>query len=205
MGTMEENQATSIRSAEERRKNLLAKMWSKYPTVEEDPSFPFNPPSQVSLRSNSETAEERRLQTRIGKNDWCECGNCLAMPTARESICCHEISNVTENIDEGSLCIIESNIFKNMVVDRLNTTIILTIIHQGTSHAPNADDNRNLRKTAYKSFTAWIHGYLGKGNRRPIPSCAVHAVRTAFPDPDGEYVGFKYSNDYDAGDMALEF
>lgn len=47
------------------------------------------------------------------------------MPTARESVCWQEISNVKENIDEGSLCITESTIFKNMVVDRLNTTIIL--------------------------------------------------------------------------------
>ncbi|XP_077320610.1 P2X purinoceptor 7-like [Lithobates pipiens] len=194
-----------MKAASDRRRDLLQRIWSKYPTVHDDPSFPSNPPSQPSLLPNSETEEELRLQRRLYSTDWCECGNCRVMPTARECVCCQEIANVKENIEEGSVCITQSTIFKNMVVDRMNTTIILTIIHQSTSRAPNADDNRNLRKTSYKAFTAWIHGYLGKGNRRPIPSCAVHAVRAAFPDPDGEYVGFKFSNDYDAGDMALEF
>ncbi|XP_040178384.1 P2X purinoceptor 7-like [Rana temporaria] len=203
--TIDATPSTSLRSAEERRRDLLQKLWSKYPTVEEDPSFPFNPPSQPSSASNSETIEELTLQTRLGNTDWCQCGNCLAMPTGRESLCCKEIANVKENIEEGTVCITQSPIFQSSVVNRLNTTVILTILHQSTSHAPNADDNRNLRKTSYKYFTSWIHGYLGKGNRRPIPSCAVHAVRTAFPDPEGLYVGFKYSNDYDAGEMAFEF
>ena len=28
---------------------------------------------------------------RLANTDWCECGNCLVMPTARECICCREI------------------------------------------------------------------------------------------------------------------
>ena len=27
----------------------------------------------------------------LANTDWCDCGNCLAMPTARECICCREI------------------------------------------------------------------------------------------------------------------
>ncbi|CAJ0924024.1 unnamed protein product [Ranitomeya imitator] len=61
-----------------------------------------------------------------------------------------------------------------------------------------------LRKTAYRSFTAWIHGYLGAGNRQPIPSCVVNKVCYAFPDDDDEYMGFKPSNDNAAKFMDLE-
>ena len=38
--------------------------------------------------------EENRadLETRIGNNEWCLCCECPAMTTAKESICCKEVS-----------------------------------------------------------------------------------------------------------------
>ena len=51
---------------------------------------------------------------RLANTDWCECGNCLVMPTARECICCREIGRcrdlqpngcITNNEDFGSVCL----------------------------------------------------------------------------------------------------
>ncbi|KAG9461561.1 hypothetical protein GDO78_016412 [Eleutherodactylus coqui] len=48
---------------------------------------------------------------------------------------------------------------------------------------------------AYRSYTAWIHGFLGKHYRIPIPSCVIKAIWTAYPDPQGNYTGFKFYMD----------
>ena len=48
----------------------------------------------------------------------------------------------------------------------------------------------SFRKAAYRQFILWEHGYLGKGNRRIIPSCAVKKVREQYPAPDSVYMGF---------------
>jgi hypothetical protein len=54
--------------------------------------------------------------------------------------------------------------------------------------------NEKLRchYTAYRSYTAWIHGKLGFQNRKEIPQCVTKAIRKAFPAPDGaEHIGFQ--------------
>ena len=54
--------------------------------------------------------------------------------------------------------------------------------------------SRALRYTAYRQWTAWMHGKLGGKYRRPMPSCAVKEIRKAFPSPSGEYKGFEYAH-----------
>jgi hypothetical protein len=49
---------------------------------------------------------------------------------------------------------------------------------------------RLYRYIAYRRFTRWVYGLLGKRNRRVVPACAVKAIREAFPSE--EYAGFKY-------------
>ena len=39
-------------------------------------------------------------------------------------------------------------------------------------------------------FAREKHGHLGKGNRIPVPNCAVKKIREAFPDAEDNYVGF---------------
>ena len=49
-------------------------------------------------------------------------------------------------------------------------------------------DNRALRHAAYRQYVMWIHGHLGKGQRKVIPSCCV---RKHYPSPNGQYTSFK--------------
>ena len=51
---------------------------------------------------------------------------------------------------------------------------------------------RTMRYTAYRQTVRWCYGYLGKYNRRPLPSCAMHKIRNKFPEPGGQYVEFKF-------------
>ena len=50
---------------------------------------------------------------------------------------------------------------------------------------------RTWRLAAYRQFTWWAHGALGKKNRRVIPACVVKAIRQEFPDETGQYARFK--------------
>jgi len=50
---------------------------------------------------------------------------------------------------------------------------------------------RFYRYAAYRQFTWWVRGWLGKKVRRVIPACAIRRIRDAFPEPDSMYVGFK--------------
>ena len=41
---------------------------------------------------------------------------------------------------------------------------------------------RELRYAAYRQFTWWLYGKLGRSHRRIIPACVVHHIRTRFPN-----------------------
>ncbi|CAJ0967696.1 unnamed protein product, partial [Ranitomeya imitator] len=175
------NMMTHADSSDEEMKTMLAELHRKFGgDCESEECFPSNPlciNNQNYIEFNDDTDENRS-----GKNDWCHCGNCVPMPTNIESICCQEIQKMRNHI-----CWI-------LVVETVH--IVLRTVDQNLHPPPSKEMKRKLRKTAYRSFTAWIHGYLGAGNRRPIPACVVNKVRFAFPDDDHEYMGFKPSNDY---------
>ena len=50
---------------------------------------------------------------------------------------------------------------------------------------------RAYRYAAYRQFTWWMHGWLGKRVRRVIPSCAVNLIRNSFPELNNIYIGYK--------------
>ena len=51
--------------------------------------------------------------------------------------------------------------------------------------------SRTWHLAAYHQFTWWVHGVLGRKNRRGISACVVKAIRNEFPEESGEYPGFK--------------
>ena len=50
---------------------------------------------------------------------------------------------------------------------------------------------RAYRYAAYRQFTWWMHGWLGKRVRRVIPSCAINCIRNNFPELNQIYTGYK--------------
>jgi hypothetical protein len=59
--------------------------------------------------------------------------------------------------------------------------------------ADNSDTKaESFRFVAYRNLFVMIYGRSrAKMSRKPLPSCIVMRVRTAFPDPNNKYTGFK--------------
>ena len=110
---------------------------------------------------------------------WCICGNCLLMPTPDENKCCERIE-----------CITSYELFHNLCIDR--QVVELAIRARCDIRVEPLDFSMaSFRKAGYRQFILWEHGYLGKGNRRIIPSCAVKNIRAQYPSPDNVYMGFR--------------
>ncbi|XP_071989151.1 P2X purinoceptor 7-like [Engystomops pustulosus] len=181
--------------------DLLVELRSKFGGNQtNEPCFPSNP-LRVDFSQYIDLEIEENNE-RIGNVNWCNCNNCVPMSTSIESICCLEVENAIPYVTNHT-CIIDHEYFR-IFCQRADTVIILRVIGQVMNPPLEKAKNRLHRKTAYRAFTAWVHGYLGMGNRRPIPSCVVHLVRSAFPDPNNEYMGYKASNDGVAEFMAFE-
>jgi len=50
--------------------------------------------------------------------------------------------------------------------------------------------NKTSRFAAYSMYARVKLGFLGKGNRKPLPACVTNGIRANFPDPSNTYVGF---------------
>jgi hypothetical protein len=53
-----------------------------------------------------------------------------------------------------------------------------------------SERNSRRRKRAYKLVSRLREGMLGRGVRRPLPSCILDGVRSLFPPVDGVVMGF---------------
>ncbi|XP_057291685.1 P2X purinoceptor 7-like [Hydractinia symbiolongicarpus] len=80
----------------------------------------------------------------------------------------------------------------------LNRTVLETASIRHRRYQNNFKDiksfqNKQLRFSAYRQYTAWVHCYetLEKGCRVVIPACVVKKIRKSFPEKDGKYTGFK--------------
>jgi len=110
---------------------------------------------------------------------WCICKNCIQMPTPEENKCCQRRE-----------CITSYELFSNLCIDR--HVLELAIRARCDIRVEPLDFSMaSFRKAGYRQFVLWEHGYLGKGNRRIIPSCAVTKIRNQYPAPDNVYMGFR--------------
>lgn len=100
---------------------------------------------------------------------WCICHNCINMPTPDENKCCQRRE-----------CITSYELFHNLCIDR--HVLELAIRARCDIRVEPLDFSMaSFRKAGYRQFILWEHGYLGKGNRRVIPSCAVKKIRAQYP------------------------
>lgn len=132
---------------------------------------------------------------------WCNCGNCQDMPTSLERKCCTEecfdLTNFQDaNFTPGSQCVLQSH----LLVDQIFSAASLQLqwFRQRRYQGFRGNDllfchmtNLHYRYFAYRSYIDFLHGYLGRHNRRVIPACVVAYIRATWPDPDNKYVGFR--------------
>ena len=113
-----------------------------------------------------------------GAPSWCICGRCRLMPTAPENKCCRQRP-----------CITQHPSFHSLVLDR--EVLIVSIIGRREVFVDRSDySNEGMRHAAYTQYVLWQNGYLGRGNRKVVPSCATWAIRDKYPNADGIYTGF---------------
>ena len=58
-----------------------------------------------------------------------------------------------------------------------------------------ANENRAFRNQAYRQYTLWANGKLGRRSTKAIPACCSIAIRKKYPDSEGKYVPFFANKD----------
>ena len=110
---------------------------------------------------------------------WCICAKCSSMPLLEENVCCR-----------SNPCITTTESFETIVVNR--DILSVAIVHRSDVYSEDPEyASTDYRKAAYRQWTMWRCGYLGRRNRKVVPSGVVWAVRSEYPAPDGCYLGFK--------------
>ena len=110
---------------------------------------------------------------------WCKCGLCREMENPVERICCIRRPWVTL-----------SGVFHVTVLNRSVLTVCILDRSDLFADAPIYTP-ASYRKAAYRQFILYEHGYLGRGNRKVVPSCVVWKVHVTCPAPGGIYLGYK--------------
>ncbi|KAK3731611.1 hypothetical protein QZH41_015865 [Actinostola sp. cb2023] len=159
-----------------------------------EPIAPHNLTDEDEFSSEDESDENNEEQhERVGNVEWCSCNNCKTMHTGTESVCCRENAKVLDKLPEGLLCITK---LEDFTVVCLNKAVLETALSQYVESEGFIDDeplNDTYRYIAYRQWTYWTHGKLGKKIRIPIPSCVVAKIRNCYPSEYGQYKGFEYA------------
>ncbi|XP_062612145.1 P2X purinoceptor 7-like [Saccostrea cucullata] len=112
---------------------------------------------------------------------WCPCTFCREMPVDTEKVRCNKTpSNYHFRLRDFDIIVLDELVLE--VARRMREDMLV--------EARDQNLNRANRYAAYRQYILWIHGHLGAGNRRVIPSCVIWRIRDKYPDPFGHYVGF---------------
>ena len=107
------------------------------------------------------------------------------MTTDQERLCCRQApENSVSSMAHMQLYVLDPGVL------RLAWAAWNDVFAVDDEQEPGVEQ-RQYRHAAYRQFVLWQHGRLGEGNRVIIPSCCIWKIRTAFPDPLGQYVGFR--------------
>ncbi|KAG9479960.1 kelch-like protein 2 isoform X2 [Eleutherodactylus coqui] len=151
-----------------------------------------------------ETRPRKPVNDRKGHTRWCQCTNCIPLPTKEESICCHEVGNLRRYIIRNVKCITLEESFRDECLDEALLISHLKYHSKISKKEFLNEKAKFLRKAAYRSYESWVHGFLGPKRRIPIPACVVSLVRSTFPDPTRRRLGFYSFPDYPAEHMAYD-
>ena len=112
---------------------------------------------------------------------WCKCERCSVMEIEAMNVCCGKRPTACHTLEP---------MFNEGCLSEFALEIGQISYANSRAQAPRFN-NENLRFIAYRNYIAWIHGLLGKGNRKPVPSCCVLQIRRCYPDPNNRYVLYK--------------
>ncbi|XP_024147232.1 P2X purinoceptor 7 isoform X1 [Oryzias melastigma] len=158
---------------------------------------PFCESEEDVAESSSDADDDSQHEdsARLQNTAWCQCQCCAVMPLAVECICCHEIEEVQgEMLRSGvnASCITEVDSFQTCCLnpDVLRVAYYAYIDNHG--RLEETTPHERYRYIAYRQFVRLCWGHLGRAVRVTLPSCAVNKIRSTFPAPTGQYVGFLY-------------
>jgi hypothetical protein len=167
--------------------------------------FQFDPRMTADTKRQRDEEDQRQqtlIETRnLSEQHWCKCGECVAQINPLENICCTEDEHVKKFLSSEVSCI---TIHEGFAVTTLNIHVLgmvrahlLHILKDKAKTArlgSNAPDT--MRHLAYVNFRSWIcrGKKLGRGYRIITPACVVHRIRQKWPEPSGQYTGFRAIN-----------
>lgn len=146
------------------------------------------------------TLQELILSRSKPVGDWCKCKLCFAHLNPIENVCCHDDQSSKEHLNDSVTCITMHEGFHatamNEHVLNMSRGNFLQVVFEPEKIAKlqsNAPDS--YRHLSYVNFRSWVsYGRkLGKGNRVVTPSCVVKKIRDKWPEPSGDYTGFRPS------------
>ena len=170
--------------------------------IDEFHPYMYEPEKEVQNSSSDEDSIDEdndeyfdalnEQETRVGKIDWCQCGNCRIEKREIDCLCCQEVDALNSKFDEENVsCIAKSIEFEILCTRKFVLENVLIGFHEiKGDHLEEIWSNRSLRYAAYKQFVWWVFKYLGKGNRRVLPSCVLWKIRDMYPQADNDYVLF---------------
>ncbi|XP_049522492.1 uncharacterized protein LOC125945007 [Dermacentor silvarum] len=112
------------------------------------------------------------------------------METQLESVCCTEIDCVDALRGNEAYITWHSRFVQACLNVHALEVAYYALMEDRLALVEAPEIHRRYRYTAYRQFARWVWHWLGRGNRKVLPSCVVAAVRDAFPSE--VYAGFKY-------------
>jgi len=166
---------------------IFLQAFINYYTIEELRGFvasalEMQPSLSLTLARGPTTPDPSRHPPAGGPTQtWCICTYCRYEENPIERVCCGNLPHKCVSL----LPPMERVVMDPMSID-INNRYRRDIFSQDEEINP-----KYYRHGGYRTFTLWVHGRLGEGNRRVVPSCCAWKIRDKFPSPNGDYVRFK--------------
>ncbi|KAI7810814.1 putative P2X purinoceptor 7-like [Triplophysa rosa] len=116
------------------------------------------------------------------------------MPSEVENVCCLEVQKVVRRMNQVSgplKCVTHHPGFQTICLNPYTLQNINNIYMADYGPVRRRTEEERYRFLAHQSFVSWCWGFLGREVRVVLPSCAVLRIQQEFPDPDGQFVGFR--------------